>query len=143
MILHHWHHWLHDNRMCRFSDETCFSKTVLIYMVYQLTSSSEDLFFLIFRRLFTYQLHHYSTSTYQLHHLYLSTSLLLINLISFSFKLLIFWQLPSCFRASSFFLSFSGCCKFWLPCTWWKTLIIFMYKIHRQIGLKKGNAGIA
>ena len=120
MILHHWQH---NIRMYMFSDENFFSKIVLTYlyyfhMMYQSTSSSEYHFLFHFPQAFllidfiivqlrfiNFIIHHYSSTS--------ST----IKLISLSLETWIFWQLPSCFEVSSFFLSFSRCCKFWLSCT--------------------------
>ena len=82
----------------------------ILLMVYQATSSSEYLFFSSPSGFFTCKLHHYATSTYQLHH-YSSTSSLVSYLISFSFEPWIFWQFPSCFHVSSYFLSFFGGCE--------------------------------
>ena len=88
----------------------------IFQMVYQWTSFSEDLFFSFPSGFFTCQLLHYATSTSQLiitHqlHNYLS------YLIFFSFEPWMFWQLPSCFQVSSYFLSFFGCCECCLPHT--------------------------
>ena len=62
-------------------------------------------FIIVQLRLINFIIHHYSSTS--------ST----IKLISLSLETWIFWQLPSCFGVCSFFLSFSGFCKFWLPCT--------------------------
>ena len=114
-------HWQHDIRWYIFSNDTCFSKTVLVYlhyfhMMYQSTSSSEYFFFSFFSGFFTYQLHNYLTSTYQLHRHYSSLSSLSINLISLSFEPWIFWQLPSCFH---FFI------VFWML---WILVTVYMIK---------------
>ena len=112
------HHWQHNIRMNIFSDETSFSKTVLIDILLS-DDVSINFFFSVpslsyTLGVFTYQIHHYSTSTYQLYQCS-STSSLLINLIFLSIELGIFWQVPSYFRGSSNCLSFFRCCKCWLP----------------------------
>ena len=120
------HHWQHNIRMYFFTNKTWFSKTVLTYSTFTWCISQHPLlnifsfllpqaFLLI--NFITIQLHHYSASS-----LFNFTSSLLINLIityqlDFSlFRTLIFRQLPSCFRVSSYFLLFFGCCKCLLPC---------------------------
>ena len=127
------HYWQHNIRMYFFTNKTWFSKTVLIYITFTWCINQHPLlnifsfllpqaFLLI--NFITIQLHHYSASS--LFNFTLSlfnfTSSLLINLIityqlDFSlFRTLNFWQLPSCFRVSSYFLLFFGCCKCSLPC---------------------------
>ena len=70
---------------------------------------------------------------------FLFTSSLHINLISLSFKFRIFWQLPSCFWYSSYFLSFRGRFECWLSCIrlnvhyekHWQCLLDQINKKHR------------
>ena len=87
-----------------------------LQMVYQSTFSSKPAPF--------FSLGLFYLWTWSLCNFNLRTSSLLINFIityhtwiSFSFKPGIFWQFPSCFQVSSYFLSFLGCCECWLPCT--------------------------
>ena len=65
------HHWQHNIRMNIFSDETSFSKTVLIDILLSDDVSINFFFSVPFLSytlgVFTYQIHHYSTSTYQLY----------------------------------------------------------------------------
>ena len=120
-------HFIIDNILSEWIN---FLIRYILQMVYQSTSTSEYLFFSFPSGFFTCQLHHYATSihqpiiTHQLHY-YLS------YLTSFSFEPWIFWQLPSCFQVSSYFLSFFR--MLWMlvtthkaEITLWKTLILFI-----------------
>ena len=106
-----WWDMFFQNTIKRSSRPEATSMLIYIHcfhMVHKLNSSSEYLFF------FPIRLFYLSTSSF--FNLNLSTSSLLINLISLSFEPWIFWQLPSCFRFSCYFLSFFGCCQCWFPC---------------------------
>ena len=133
MILHHWQR---NIRMNTFSDETCFSKTVLIYlysfqMVHQSTFSSEYLFFV---RLF-----HLSTSPLFNFNLWTSSSLLINLIMTYQLDFPFFWALNLVIELESYnnfhlfceFLAFScrfldavNSGEFWY--TWWKTSVIFI-----------------
>ena len=145
------HQWKHNIRMYLFSDEKCFSKTVLICITFtwciNQLSVLNTFSFISQAFLLISFINHYSTSTYQLHQ-FSSTSSLLINFNSVSFETWIFWQLPSCFRVSSYFLSFFRCYEFWLPCIRLSLLCerylsLLHNKINNQIEFKMGNTGTA
>ena len=140
-----WRYGIIDNILSEYSDETGFY-TVLIYITLTWCIHKLPLLNTFFLLLQTFLLINFiiiQLSTYQLRN-YSSTSSLLISLISLSCEPRTFWQLPSCFRVSSYFLLFYRCCESWLPCMglslqkerYWQCLL---HKIHKQIELKKGE----
>ena len=135
MILHHWQHSI---RMYIFSEVTCFSKTVLIYlnyfhMVYQSTSSSEYLFFLFCQ---AFLLFNFIIITHQL-----------LNYFSTWFPFLLSFESSGRLHLVTKFLAFScrfldtvnsGCRLHDKTHRWFS-----LHKIYKQIQLKNGNSVIA